>query len=262
MPTLTRAGVSLSYRDEGKGPAVLLLHAFPLNSDCYWPQLESLSGKWRLIAPDHRGFGQSKVGQGPTEMRTMAEDALAILDACGVDRAVVAGVSMGGYAAMALLRVAPSRVRALVLVDTQARADDEEGRARREQTARAVEERGVEVLVESMLPKLVAPECKPEVRSRIKRQIEAASRQGAAAALRGMALRPDSREVLKEFKGPALVVAGEKDAIIPVDRAEELAGLLSGSRLVKLPGAGHLPQVEVAEAFNRELHAFLSTLNG
>src|SRR5688572_1801209 len=120
MPTLQHDGVTLHYRDEGQGRAVLLLHAFPLSSGSFWPQLEVLSAKYRLIVPDHRGFGRSGTGKGPTEMSRIARDALAILDALKISRAIVGGVSMGGYAAMALTREDPGRVEGLVLADTQA----------------------------------------------------------------------------------------------------------------------------------------------
>src|SRR5687768_9548725 len=127
MPTLNREGVSLHYRVEGAGPPVLLLHAFPVHGELFAPQWEALRSRYQFIVPDHRGFGQSTVGKGrgPTEMSTLAHDALAILDALRIPSVVIAGVSMGGYAAMALLREDAGRAKALVLIDTQVTADDE-----------------------------------------------------------------------------------------------------------------------------------------
>src|SRR5262245_42983010 len=143
-------GVTISFHDVGSGPPVLLLHGFPLTSESARPQLEALGKKFRVIAPDHRGFGQSALGSGPTEMSRIARDALAVLDSLGIKRAVVGGVSMGGYAAMAMLREDAGRVAALMLIDTQATADDEAGKARRAETAKAVEARGAQALVDSM----------------------------------------------------------------------------------------------------------------
>ena len=115
MPTLDRPGASLHWRDVGRGAPVLLLHAFPLSGDMYRPQIDAFSGRYRLLVPDLRGFGASTLtgAAAPTEMATLAEDALAVLDAASASSAVVLGVSMGGYVAMALLRSHPERVRSI-----------------------------------------------------------------------------------------------------------------------------------------------------
>lgn len=262
MGTVSVDGVPLYFRDVGRGLPVLLLHGFPLTGDSFAPQLEDpqLTSRYRLIVPDHRGFGQSALGVGPTTMARIADDALAILDHLRVREAVVGGVSMGGYAAMALLRADASRVKALALIDTQATSDDEAGRQRREDTARAVLEKGMAVLVETMLPKLLAPGAAPELRAQVVGLIEATRREAAAAALRGMALRPDSREVLSRFGGPALVVVGEQDTITPPSKAEELAALIRSSTLVRIPEAGHLPNQERPALFNAALDRFLAAL--
>ncbi|MHB8872339.1 MAG: alpha/beta fold hydrolase [Myxococcaceae bacterium] len=257
MPTLERDGVTLFYQDEGQGQPVLLLHGFPLSSDSFWPQLDSPPAGVRLIVPDHRGFGRSGPGEGPAEMGKLASDALSILEALKIPQAVVGGVSMGGYVALALTRLDPSKVKALVLIDTQATADDEAGKARREETARAVESRGVEVLVESMMPKLLAPDAPAALKARVEALIRANSAKGMAAALRGMALRQDCKDILARFAGPTLVVVGDKDAITPPEKAKELASLVEGARLVQLPGAGHLSNLEAPAAFNRALEDFL-----
>src|SRR5258708_8108720 len=162
MLFVTNDGVRLYYLDHGQGMPVLLLHAFPLNADSFRAQIAAFSGRYRFIVPDHRGFGRSALASGPTEMSRIARDALGLLDLLEIPRAVIGGVSMGGYATMALLRQDAARAQALVLVDTQARADDEAGKLRREETARAVLENGVKVLVESTLPRLLAPDGDPK----------------------------------------------------------------------------------------------------
>jgi len=253
-------GVHVHYSDVGMGLPVLLLHAFPLNGDSFAAQVSALSGKYRFIVPDHRGFGRSGPAQGVTEMSRLARDALAILDALDVRSAVVGGVSMGGYASMALAREDPGRVKALVLADTQAVADDEAAKQRREETARLVLERGVDVLVESMLPRLLAPDAKPEVRRKVERMIRSNSPAGVAAALRGMALRPDSQDILARFGNPALVLVGELDTLTPLDRARQMQDLLQSAELVTIPRAGHLSNMEAPEAFNKALDSFLSRL--
>jgi pimeloyl-ACP methyl ester carboxylesterase len=260
MPTVTLDGVPLHYRDEGHGLPVLLLHAFPLNGEAFAKQVKALSGRYRFILPDHRGFGRSGLGQGPTEMERLAQDALGLLDALKVESAVVGGVSMGGYAAMALLREDAGRVRGLVLVDTQAGADDEAARARRETSAREALEKGVEPVVQAMVPRLVAAGPDSEVGREVAALIRTASPAGIAAAQRGMALRPDNKDILARYAGPALVVVGEKDVITPLEKAKQLADLVSGARLEVIPNAGHLPNQEQPEQFNAVLDSFLSGL--
>jgi pimeloyl-ACP methyl ester carboxylesterase len=254
-------GVRIAFRDEGSGTPLLLLHGFPLSSESFRPQVDGLAGRFRVIAPDHRGFG----GSGPpgveaTEMSRIARDALAVLDALEIRRAVVGGVSMGGYAAMAMLREDAGRVAGLILIDTQAAADDEAGKARRADTAKAIEARGTQALVESMLGKLVSEGCDPVVRARLEAMIRAQTPQGCIAATRGMALRMDSHDVLARFAGPSLVVVGEKDVITPPAKAQELVKLLQGSKLVEIPGAGHLSNLEAPAAFNATAESFLSAL--
>lgn len=258
MLFITDDGVRLHYLDEGQGLPVLLLHAFPLNADSFRPQIAALSTRYRFIVPDHRGFGRSALGAGPTEMARLAQDALGILDVLEIPRAVIGGVSMGGYTTMALLRQDAGRAQALVLADTQVGADDEAAKLRREDTARAVLEKGIDVLVDSMLPKLLAPGAEPKVRAEVAAMIKANRPQGAAAALRGMALRTDSRDVLSRFAGPALVVVGEEDPLTPPARAREMKELLQTAELSIIPGAGHLANMEKPEAFNKALDSFLA----
>ncbi len=260
MLTVTVDGVALHYRDVGQGLPVLLLHAFPLNGAAFDKQVAALSGRYRFILPDHRGFGASQLGTGPTEMSRIAQDALALLDALKVDSAVVGGVSMGGYAAMALLREDAGRVRGLVLVDTQAAADDEAGKARREASAQEALAKGVEPVVQALLPKLVAAGPDSPVGREVAALMRQATPEGIAAAQRGMALRPDSKDILARYAGPALVVVGEKDPVTPLEKAKQMAELITGARLEVIPDAAHLSNQEQPEKFNAVLDRFLSDL--
>lgn len=259
MLTITVDGVPLHYRDEGRGLPVLLFHAYPLNGDAYEKQVKALSGRYRFIIPDIRGFGRSGLGEGPTEMSRIAQDALALLDALKVDSAVVGGVSMGGYASMALLREDAGRVRGLVLVDTQATADDEAGRARREASAQDALREGPEAVVRALLPKVVAaPDS--EAGREVAAMMRSATPAGLAAAQRGMAMRADSKDILARYAGPALVVVGEKDPVTPLEKAKQMADLISGARLEVIPDSAHLPNQEQPEKFNAVLESFLAGL--
>jgi pimeloyl-ACP methyl ester carboxylesterase len=262
MGFLATHGVRIHYRDAGTGVPVLLLHAFPLSGEMFDAQVAALAGRARFIVPDHRGFGQSSAGDGPLTMESLAEDALAVLDHLGIGPAVVGGVSMGGYAAMALLRRDPGRVRGLILADTQVGADDDAARAARAQLAEAVLARGMEVLVEGQLPKLLAPSTTEAVRARVAALIRGNTPAGAAAALAGMAERADSRDILSRFGGPALVVVGAEDGITPLPKARAMADLVPGAELAEIPGAGHLANLEAPEAFNALLRPFLERFAG
>lgn len=258
MPAFTSDGLSIHYRDEGKGTPLLLLHAFPLTSEQFAPQLSVLGQKFRVLAPDHRGCGKSALGKGPTEMSLIARDALALLNHLQIPRAVIGGVSLGGYATMALLRANPERARGIVLIDTQMGADDEAGKAKREETAKNTEARGIDVLVEAFLPRILAADASAETRANAEAIIRANTPEGAANVLRGMALRTDSRDVLRAYTGPALVIVGDADVITPYEKAKEMADQLANAKLVRVAGAGHLSNLEKPAEVNRALEEFLN----
>lgn len=258
MPIL-RHDVTLHYRDfAGPGTPLLLLHAFPVDGESFAPQAAHLSGRHRLVIPDQRGFGHSSTGDDPSQMSDLAADGLRILDALDIDSAVIAGVSMGGYAAMALLRAAPARVKGLVLIGTHPFADDDAQKLRREEVARDIEARGVATLVESMPGKLLSPSAPPSVVQGLLRAIRRSSPRGAANASRGMALRPDSRDVLARYAGPCLVIWGTQDVLVPLERARAPVELIPGAQWVAVEGAGHLVNLEAPEVVNAALDRFLS----
>lgn len=257
MPEFHRSGVRLSYLDEGRGPAVVLLHAFPLHGELFRPQIDAFSRSNRWLIPDLRGFGKSASGERVTEMETFAQDVLAVMDEAGIERAVIGGVSMGGYAALALLAAAPARVRGLILIDSQMSADDELTKLRRDMMAKSVLERGADALVEELMQKLIATR-DPAIRSRVETMIRASSPQGAAAALLGMALRPDRRDVLSRFRGPSLVLVGEHDPITPLEKAQQMTDALGTAPPNVILRAGHLASLEEPGEVNRLLGDFLS----
>jgi len=174
---------------------------------------------------------------------------------------VVGGVSMGGYVALALLRNDPGRVRGLVLADTQTSADDAQGRAGRERSAEELLARGTGALL-PLVDRLLGPSAPAELRARVLAWITAGSPEGQAAAQRGMALRPDARDILARFGGPVLVVVGRDDVLTPPAKARAMADLVPGAELVEIPGAGHLANLEQPGAFNAALGRLLERLGG
>ncbi len=253
-------GRQYAYRTGGSGEPVLLMHAFPVTSEAFWPQLDAPPPGARVICPDHRGFGGSELGPGVSTMEDLAKDALALLDALKLDRVIVGGVSMGGYAAMALLRVDPARVKGLVLADTHPLADDAAQTEKREAAAKDVEKNGMAGYTATALPNLLAADAKPYVRARIEGLMRSVNPAATAAAARGMAARGDSRELLQRYSGPALIVVGERDALTPPEKAREMQKLMPRSKLVVIPSAGHLSNVEAPQEFNAALGDFVRAL--
>ncbi len=261
MQRIELRGRSYAFHDVGQGVPLLLFHGFPFTSKSFWPQLDEPPTGFRLIAPDHRGFGGSVLdGDGPSTMEAFAEDGSALLDALGIQSAVVGGVSMGGYVALAFARLAASKVRGLVLIDTQATADDEAGKARREAVAQDVLQNGLAGLTSSMLPKLLSAKAPQAVRSKVEAMMLLQSPRAVAAASRGMGARPDSRDQLSRFALPTLVVVGAEDPITPVEKARQMAELVKGSQLVVIPDAAHLPNLEQPETFKAALEAFAAAV--
>ena len=247
----------LHYEESGSGEPLVLLHPFPLTSAAFWPQLEQPIPGVRLIAPDLRGFGKSGIGAGIMIMESLADDVLELMTFLELPSAFIGGVSMGGYVAMALTRSDPGRVKGLVLIDTQSGADDEAGKAKREATAKDIAARGMTVLVESLLPKLLAPSTSAEVRARVEQIMREVSPASAAGVTRGMAMRSDSRDILARFGGPSLVVVGDGDTITGPEKARAMAELLKGSRLEIIAGAAHLPNLDQPEAFSAAIARFM-----
>ncbi|MEI7772404.1 MAG: alpha/beta fold hydrolase [Chloroflexales bacterium] len=251
-------GIRMRYEDVGSGPALLLIHAFPLSGAMWRPQVQALQGQLRLIAPDLRGFGGTDAPPGPYTMDQHADDLAALLDQLGVGQATLCGLSMGGYIAMAFMRRHAARARALILADTRAGADSAEAQAGREANARIAEAQGAAAIADKMIPGLVAPGAGQELRAALRDMIVANTPQGIAGALRGMALRPDSTASLRAASVPAVVIVGEEDGLTPPTEAGQITMALAGSYVMTLPGAGHLSSMESPEAFTTALRAFLA----
>lgn len=258
MPVAQLDGRTVAWEECGSGPALVLLHAFPFSSQMWAAQREALSGRYRVITPDFAGFGRSPL-QPPVSMAGYAADVLALLDHLSVLRFALVGLSMGGYVAFELLDRAPHRIAALALCDTRASADSEEGRQGREDSALAVETSGTGVLVENLMPKLLAPNASAQVRAQVEAFLRATPAEGAAAAQRAMAGRRDFTGHLDRIGCPTLVLVGEEDTLTPPAEAELLARQIPGAELKRIPGAGHLSNLEQPDAFNEALGEFLES---
>lgn len=261
MPTFTSAGATLAYDVQGDGPPVLFLHAFPLGLAMWDAQVAALRAQYRVVRFDARGFGGSTTGEGLLSMERIADDADALLDHLGLGQAAVCGLSMGGYAAFAMVRRHPARLRGLVLADTRAAADTPEGRQGRATLAEKVLREGAVAAADAFVPKLLGETTRrerPDVVARVRAIALGNPPRGIADALAGLAARADSTPTLAEIRVPTLVVCGEEDGLTPPADARVLHEGIAGSTLALLPRAGHLSNLEEPDAFNRALLSFLA----
>jgi pimeloyl-ACP methyl ester carboxylesterase len=256
------ASIALPHlHDSGSGPALLLLHAFPLDASQWDHQVAAFSGRYRCLRPDAYGCGASPPPPPQLQLDGVAGGILAALDRRGVESFAVVGLSMGGYTAFALLRQAPERIRALVLCDTTAGADSDAGRADRLAMAARVRRGGIEVIVDLMASRLLAPgnlgefHVSDPVRGRIRR----CTPEGVAACQEAMAARPDSTQLLRRIAVPTLVVVGAEDAVTPPAEAERMAAAIPGARTAVIEGAGHLSNLERWDAFDSAVGGFLDS---
>lgn len=242
-------------------PPLVLLHAFPFASAQWLPQrcgFEALG--IRVLTPDQRGLGSGAADPGPYSLDDAADDVARVLDGHGLERVVLGGLSMGGYVALRFLARHPGRLAGLVLSDTKAGADTEDGRKARAATAAKVRAEGSHVAFEDAKEKLLARtthEEKPEIVGFCRALAQSRPREGVARATEAMAQRPDSAPDLARARVPLLAIAGEADPITPVAEAEKIAAAVPGARLRTIPRAGHLANLEAPDAWNRAVLAFL-----
>jgi pimeloyl-ACP methyl ester carboxylesterase len=249
------------YQTTGAGVPVVMMHAFPLNQTMFHQQRQALSGVVRLVTFDVPGVGESMPA--PVTIDDMADIAAALLDAEKIENAVVGGVSMGGYAALAFARRHPGRLRGLILANTRAVADTAEAKEGRREMAAVAREKGAAEIARRMLPKLLGETTqreRPAVVDRVRDIAESVAPETIARLLEALANRADSTDLLPQIKAPTLVIAGEEDPIAPPEEASQWASRIPKARFVAISGAGHLPNLETPEAFDAALREFIEAL--
>jgi 3-oxoadipate enol-lactonase len=262
---------------------VVFIHGFPFDGSMWAPQIAALPSGWRGLAPDLRGFGRSELnaaaGDVPSgakmggrvalphepvlAMRRHADDIAELIDQEAGGTAVICGLSMGGYVALSLWRRHPDKVRALILADTRAEGDSDEGRENRMRMAQTARTSGAEPIARAMLPGILAEgtlDRNPEVTDKVRSMITATPTGTLIAALAGMAGRADSMSALPTISVPTLVVVGAEDRLTPPDVARSMAERIPGARMEVLPDSGHVSNLENPAAFNEVLAGFLAEL--
>jgi pimeloyl-ACP methyl ester carboxylesterase len=257
------SGITVGYDDVGSGGnALLLVHGHPFDRSMWQPQVETFarSSRWRVIAPDLRGYGESSVVPGKTTFDAFAADIAALLDHLRIQNVVLGGLSMGGQIVMEFCRLYPERVRGILLAATFSKAETDEGKKNRAIMADRLLREGMEPYAEEVLPKMVAPRniaALPAVAEHVRSMMRAAHPAGAGVALRGRAERPDYESTLANLNVPALIVVGDEDAFTTRADAERMHALLKQSELVWMKGVGHMPNLARAVEFNEALGRLL-----
>ena len=252
------AGRSADVREIGKGPAVILVHGYPLDGAMWSGVARALSTQFRVLKPDLPGRGNTEA-PAPAGIDGYADFLDTIV--ASLDGPVgLAGFSFGGYISLAYLKRRPEKVRALALVDTRASADDEAGRAKRDETIAAVRAGGLAPVLEAMPAKLLSPEsfARADLLERVQRIISRQKPETVEADLAAMRDRADSTGMLGKISIPTLVVVGERDVLTPPADSEAMAAAIPGARLVTVPGAGHLTPMERPKAVAQPLAEFFA----
>ncbi len=266
MPFVEVEGVELHYVDVGVGdPPVVLLHAFPLHSDMWAPQVACLAANHRVIVPDLKGFGKSSAPDDAESysMGDYVRQVLGLVQVLRLERIVLGGLSMGGYVAFSLIPRLLDLLAGLVLADTRAGRDTPEVFQRRTDQQEQVRREGTEALVETLLGGLLAPdtlENRPQLVEQVRRIMVSNPPAGFVGGLQAMKGRPDSLPTLVGIKVPTLVLVGAHDLPSPPDVVRVWQERIPGSELVVIPNAGHLSNMEDPDTFNAALVDFLDRL--
>jgi tRNA nucleotidyltransferase/poly(A) polymerase/pimeloyl-ACP methyl ester carboxylesterase len=249
--------VTLHYEEQGTGIPLILVHGFPLDHTIWLPVANKLQKETRVIMPDLRGFGRSPVPSGTGSMRAMADDLLFLMDHLGIQKAMLAGHSMGGYVCLAFALAYPHRINGLALVASQASADKPEKRQARLVQAEEVQRKGIQTMAEAMALKLTN---RPEIQTDLLKLMLQTDKKGWIAALHGMAEREDFSDRLPLIKVPTLVIAGMQDVLIPFEKAQEMADQLPSGWLEGIQNAGHMPMMEEPEGVAQALDELIQRL--
>jgi pimeloyl-ACP methyl ester carboxylesterase len=262
MIALLPGGLELAYDEAGSGIPLLLVHGWPHDRTMWAGQLGGLATYARVLAPDLRGVGGSTV-RGPYTIDQYADDLAAFLKALGIARAVVCGLSMGGYIAFSMLRRHRDHIRGLVLADTRATADTDELRANRTKLIALIEREGMGALATKQVPSTLGRstlERQPELVETVHRMMASMPAEGAIGALRAMAARADSTPLLGTIDVPTLAVGGAEDGVTPPEVLRAMAAAIPRSRVEILEQGGHLCPLERPAAFNHVVSEFLGAL--
>jgi len=252
----------LFYKEQGdpQGCPLVFIHAFPFRHEMWESQLSSLPEKFRAVTYDIRGLGQSPLGEGQFTMESYVEDLLLLLDHLKTPRAILCGLSLGGYIALRAIERSPERFNGLVLCDTRSEADQNEAKLKRAESIKQLKTQGVQAFAKSFLPNLFSAwtqENNSDLVTTVEEIILSQTAPAIATAQLAIVSRTDTTEALAKIRVPTLILVGEEDRLTPVADARALQQRIPGSRLEVIPQAGHMSNLENPGEFNRHLLSFL-----
>ena len=255
----------IAFFDEGVrgGTPVVLVHGFPFDHAMWQPQVEALSRTYRVISYDVRGHGQSEPGEGQVTLESFVDDLLMLLDHLKVHRAVLCGLSMGGYIALRAVERRADRFSALILCDTKSEADSSEARLKRSAAISAVKQNGVDAFSNEFIKSALAEgslRTNPGLVTSILAMIRRNSPLGICGTLLALAGRTDTTGALSQMDLPALILVGEQDKLTPPAVSESMSKALPRATMRLIPNAGHLSNLENPSVFNAFLIEFLKKL--
>lgn len=258
-------GININYQERGlpQGLPIVFIHGFPFNNTMWSPQMMALPQEYRAISFDVRGHGESDVSDGQYSIELFTDDLIALLDHLDIRRAVLCGLSMGGYIALRTVERNPERVRALILCDTRSEADPNEAKVKRASQVKSVKAQGVKQFAESFVKAVFAPGTftqSPKTVATIRAVIESTSPLSICGTLLALAARTDTTNALAGIKVPTLIMAGEHDALTPPSASQAMHSHIKDSEIHIIPAAAHMSNMENTAFFNDKLLAFLKKI--
>ncbi|MHA4811695.1 alpha/beta fold hydrolase [Flavitalea flava] len=263
MPVKKIRGIQMAYDDEGAGPVLVFIHGHPFNRTMWKEQVAHFKKEYRLIIPDLRGYGETSVSSTRVMLDEMVLDILYLLDELAIEKAVFCGLSMGGQIVLDAYRLFPGKVRAMIIVCSDARGETPESYHKRLILAETISRDGMKKYTDENIQHYLSGESMKDVSvyRHLYGMMTGTSAEGAAAANRGRAERRDHIPVLASVAVPVMVIAGSEDYFTPLPVAEMMSNRIPGARLECIGGSGHLPNMEAPEEFNKLLTSFMNQIN-
>jgi 3-oxoadipate enol-lactonase len=256
-------GLDVNEFGEGNSPTIIFIHAFPLCCRMWDPQIDAFKNKYHVVVYDLRGFGYSETHDCHLTIDDHADDLIELVESLNLDKPVICGLSMGGYIALRAIEKYADRFSGVILADTKSEADVNTAKLKRAEQIRMVKRGDKEKFFDGFLDTVLCERTKrdrPATRTFLKEIMSWQKEEGITGALLTLAARTDTTEALEQINVPTLIIEGEEDKVVPPEFAKSLNEKIKNSTLVMIPDAGHFPNLENAEEFNKAVDEFLANI--
>ena len=254
---------TIAYRVQGHGPAMMLVHGYPLSGELFARNRAALSRRYTVVTPDLRGFGSSTTPDSKGGVELYAKDMLAVMDHLHVKKAIIGGMSMGGPVVFEMYREAPQRFRGMILIDSNASPANDVEKAQWPGFGKQARDKGVASMIPVLMPQMLTARTRmadPALVAFVGGIVKKGSVNAAVAGGDTLASRPDSRPTLAHIKVPVLILVGMDDPLYAVELQKMMHKSAYGSRLVVVPGAAHAAIIEKPEACDQAIESWASSL--